>query len=863
MCRMLKFLWPCTVALGLAALLMGGGIVRAQAQAQDDPTFDEVTVTGQAVPGAVLGDIPPENSLTPRDIRMYGVGTVSELLDEIALQTTSGQSRDGAGPIVLVNGRRISGVNEVSDLPTEAILRLDILPEEVALKYGYSSDQKVVNIILRRRFAAVTSEGSVGASTEGGDERARGNGTLTRIRDNRRLNAALSAQTQSSITEAQRGITPATSGPASDPVYRTLQPNRDNYSANAVYATPLSNTVSASTNLTASHGTARSLNGLALSSLEPLERLATSTSLHLGTTLNADLPGSWRVSLVGALDHSDSDTDTDRLINPAAGTFGVDKARARNDSADGSVLATRRLLRLPAGDTLISLQGGLQASRTRSTTTGLRSQPTQSLSRSSSNARMSLDLPVTKRGGWGGAIGSLTANLNAAATRTSQFHTLTTYGYGLNWSPASSLSVIAAISEDRRAPSAQQLVSPTLTVVGTSVYDYLTGQSVLVSSTTGGNPLLKADDRRTFKLGATLKPFVNHDFTLTANYSESRTKNAILGLSGISESLEAAFPDRFERDAEDQLVSIDTRPVNVAAQKRSNLRWGFNLTQVLRQPQRPLFGNRPQFANRPPFANRAQPSIRPQAANAPDTAPAGAAAPPDVANTPPGGGDADPSTDEVIVSGRRVQNDDGPGSGNRGFRPRPGGFGGGLGGRRGGPGGGGPGGGGFGRGAGRGGFGGDDGARLQLSVYHTWLLHNDIILRDGRASIDLLNGGTIGGSPPSRHLVQVNGGVTDNGIGLRLTGEWRSAGRADLAGSVGELHFGSLGTLDLRAFTDLGQRLPMKTWARGLRATLTVQNLLNERQKVTNEAGVVPQAYQPGYLNPTGRAVLLAVRKIF
>lgn len=862
MCRMFKPLKLRTLALGFAALFIYTSF--ACAQAQQDPTFDEVTVTGQAVPGAVIGDIPPENSLTPRDIRMYGVGTVSELLDEIALQTTSGQSRDGAGPVVLVNGRRISGVNEVSDLPTEAILRLDILPEEVALKYGYSSDQKVVNIILRRRFAAITSEGSVGASTEGGDERARGNGTLTRIRDNQRLNVAVAAQTQSSITEAQRDIAPATSGPESNPAYRTLQPSRDSYSANAVYAMPVSKTVSASSNLTATHTTSRSLNGLAPSTpAEPLDRLSTSTSLHLGTTLNADLPNSWRISLVGALDHSDSNTDTERLINPAAAALGLDKARARNDGADASVLANRKLFRLPAGDMLLSLQGGFQASRTRSETTGFRSQPAQSLSRSSSNARVSLDLPITKRGAWGGAIGSLTANLNAAATRTSQFHTLSTSGYGLNWSPTSNLSLIAAISEDRRAPSAQQLVSPTLTVFGTSVYDYLTGQSVLVTSTSGGNPLLKADDRRTFKLGATVKPFVDHDFTVTANYSESRTRNAIMGLSGISESLEAAFPDRFERDDDDQLISIDTRPVNVAAQKRSNLRWGFNLTQVLRQPQRPQFGNRPQFANRP------RPSARPQPSNLPDNpAPASDAPPPDATsaasagNAAPVGGEADPSTDEVVVSGRRVQNDDASAFGNRGFRPRPGGFGGGFGGRRGGPGGGGPGG--FGRG-GRGGnaFGGDDGARLQLSVYHTWLLRNEIVLRDGLAPIDLLNGGTVGGSPPSRHLVQVNGGVTDNGIGIRLTGEWRSAGRADMAGSIGDLHFGALGTLDLRVFTDLGQRLPTKTWARGFRATLTVQNLFNDRQKVINDAGVVPQAYQLGYLNPTGRAVLLAVRKIF
>ncbi|WP_256869409.1 hypothetical protein [Sphingobium lactosutens] len=99
----------------------------------------------------MIGDIPAENQLNRADIDAYGVGKISELLDEIVAQTQSNQGRSDDGPVVLVNGKRVSGVNEVSDLPTEAILRLDILPEEVALKYGYDAQRKVVNIICPAR----------------------------------------------------------------------------------------------------------------------------------------------------------------------------------------------------------------------------------------------------------------------------------------------------------------------------------------------------------------------------------------------------------------------------------------------------------------------------------------------------------------------------------------------------------------------------------------------------------------------------------------------------------------------------------------------------------------------------------------
>jgi len=169
-----------------------------------------------------------------------------------------------------------------------------------------------------------------------------------------------------------------------------------------------------------------------------------------------------------------------------------------------------------------------------------------------------------------------------------------------------------------------------------------------------------------------------------------------------------------------------------------------------------------------------------------------------------------------------------------------------------------------------GGFGGggamrgaDDGARLQLSIYHTWIFRDEVTLRNGLAPIDLLDGNTLGGPPPSRHQVQINGGVTDNGVGIRLTGQWRSTARVDdQVSPAGDLRFGSLATFNLRLFADVGQRLPKEKWASGMRVTLAVQNIFNDRQRVTDDTGATPLAYQPGYLDPVGRAVLLTVRKL-
>ena len=129
-----------------------------EAEEEGEEAEPDVVVTARREPGKVIGDIPPDQQLSPADIRSYGVSSVSDLLTELAPQTTSGR---GGSPVILLNGRRIAGFQEIRDLPTEAIQRVDIFPEEVALKYGYRADQKVVNFVLRPRFRSLAAEAVV------------------------------------------------------------------------------------------------------------------------------------------------------------------------------------------------------------------------------------------------------------------------------------------------------------------------------------------------------------------------------------------------------------------------------------------------------------------------------------------------------------------------------------------------------------------------------------------------------------------------------------------------------------------------------------------------------------------------------
>ena len=113
------------------------------APSAEPPMVDEygdeeeaIVVTGARPRGSVVGDIPPEDTLDSRDVRATGATNITELLDALAPQIGSTQGRGGGSPVLLLNGQRISGFRELRDIPTEAISRVDILPEEVALKYG-------------------------------------------------------------------------------------------------------------------------------------------------------------------------------------------------------------------------------------------------------------------------------------------------------------------------------------------------------------------------------------------------------------------------------------------------------------------------------------------------------------------------------------------------------------------------------------------------------------------------------------------------------------------------------------------------------------------------------------------------------
>ena len=804
-----------------------------QEEAMDEYGGEDIVVMGQKPRGSVVGDIPPENVLDPRDIRATGATSVNELLDSLASQIGSARGRSSGRPITLLNGQRISGFREIRDLPPEAIERMEILPEEVALKYGYSADQRVVNIVLRRRFNSTNVETRGQAATDGGYLNGRVEAGRLIIVDGSRTSISFKAEGNSALFEDERDIAlqPVESQP--EPVdprpFRTLVGSGNDLRLTATHNRTILGDVSATINGEAERITGKSRLGvptatldddgteilLAFPQLGALIRNSKAESLSLGTALNWD-SGKWRWSSTGTADYSHSVSNTDNgpdLGNAQArldsgdptfdplgdlGSMGLlprDRSRSNRYTLALDGTATGPLVALPAGDATATFRVsvGNTGIDSEATTDGFFTE--SDLSRTALLGAANIDLPVAKRSS---AIGRLTANLNGSATHLSDFGTITTVGAGLSWTPVERLNLTVSWNREEGPPSLQQLGDPLIETPNVSFFDFATGETVQVTTFTGGNPDLLADTRDVLKIGGNWKPFDETDLRLRAEYVRQTIDDPQGNVSGASETLEAAFPDRFVRDENGTLVAVDLRPVNFQESRRDTIRWGFDFTK-------PLKSKPPSEAARAAFRERLAAQR--------------------------GQGDQPPPPPEGGAQGA------GPGSGEGGPR----GFGGGR----------------FG--------GGRQGGRLTFSLTHQLNLVDEVTIAEGVPELDYLHGepiGQTGGRP--RHEVQFETGYYNNGYGARLQGNWRSGTEVD--SSSGDLEFSPYFDLDLRLFANLGENLDLVSkhpFVRGASVRFDINDIFNNRPKVSDEAGLTPLSYQPDLLEPIGRTVGITFRKLF
>ena len=870
---------------------------------------NDITVTGQRLRGEVEGNIRPEQRLDENAIRSYGATSIGELVEALAPQTRSGRGRQGGQPVILLNGQRISGFGEIRELPPEAIERVDILPEEAALNYGYRPDQRVINIVLKENFRALTIAGGFGFATAGGQNSTDLNSTITRISRTDRWSVDARYQRSGALLERERDllqsppavpfdllgnvgsspfnptaeVDPALSALAGQPVtvagvpvsaatgapglaafvpganhpnvtdlgqYRTLLPATETFNINGTYSRRFGR-IGASINARFNRVTSESRLGLPSLTLTvpdgnpfspfsqdvslfryadgagPLLRESETNTGHAGLALDSNI-GRWRWNFTANYDLVKTDTRTDTSLDPAAIQARLDandpsfnpfapldpsllvlrpedRAQSTNKSGDAQLVLNGSPFSLPGGPvtTSVTFQGTTLDLSSETFRAGVVT--SRDLSRDRGAMLGSIDLPITsRREGFLSKIGDISFNFNFEVEHLSDFGTMRTLGYGVRWSPIDILDLAVSITDEDGAPSVSQLGDPTLVTPNVRVFDFVRGETVDVTSISGGNPLLSGDNRHVFGVRANLRLLGGGgpgqpNLSLTANYTENRIDNPISSFPVATAEIEAAFPGRFLRGPDGRLLQIDTRPVNFARSERSELRWGFSFQQ--------------------PFA------------------------------PPPGA-----ATPGIPGLGGRGRGGRGAGAGGRG------------------PGGGGRGGRGGGFGGRGGGFGGPGGGGIQVSLFHTWRFTDNVLIRPGVPELDYLDGSAFsgrGGRP--RHELELSAGIFRNGFGGFVQANWNSGTTVDGGpiaggGTSSTLHFSSFSTINLNLFADLSQRAALiarHPWLKGTRLFIGVQNLFDTHLGVRDESGAVPVSYQPDYLDPLGRSVRFGIRKLF
>jgi hypothetical protein len=812
----------------------------AEPDEAEAPPPGDIVVVAERIRGEVDTPLPPIVTLGEEDIAAYGASSLQSLLAALAPQIGSGRGRGDGAPAVLLNGLRVASFREIRSIPPEAIRRVEVLPEDVALKYGFRPDSRVVNFILKDSFRSFGSETEAKLPGAGGFSDLSEEMTLTRIEKASRLNLTGTLERRTALTEAERGIVQSSSaGTArvgSDPAqgdYRTLLADARSAVLNGTWAKSLGTGASLTLNGLVQRNDNRSLNGLNTVVLTapdgslvqrntltpaPLASRTVTDTVSAGATLNMPV-GAWQLAWTADGTHVATTTTIDQRADLAGLQVMVDQgalsatgalpasailplpagiARSKSDTATTLATMTGTPLRLPAGASALTLKAGFAYNGLRSSDSRQLGAPAN-LKRGDAQAGFSLDLPITsRREHFGAALGDLSLNLNAEAHRLSDFGGLTAWGAGLTWAPTAKLTFAANTIASEKAPGLANLGAPVTVTTGVALYDFARGESVLATVITGGNPALKKERQRDIKLSANWDLPIGKESALLLEYFRNRSLDTTNAFPLLTPDVEAAFPGRVTRDASGRIVAVDQRAVTFAETTGSRLRASLN------------FGG--SF------------------------------------------GKADPNAQRSAFAGMR-----GPGR-PRGGATVGGGTGGGPGAR--------PAGGGGGSGGGRGGFSADGRGHWNLSLAYTEEIDETARIVPGGRVLDLLGGDALSGAGIARRSATLEGGGFYRGFGLRIAGTYAGATHVDGASVPGSsrLDFGALATLNVRGFIDLG-RMPKliarAPFFKGTRIALGVNNLFDGVQKVTDASGMTPLRYQRGYLNPEGRVFSIELRKQF
>lgn len=876
-------------------------------EAEDAVDLGTVNVAGSRPRGGVDSDIPPDLVLSAEEIQAYGASSISELLTYLEPVTRS--SRGSGQPVMLVNGRRISGFREIQGLPPEAIERVDILPEEVALEYGYRADQRVVNFVLKSDFRSVTTQVEGRVPTAGGRTTTGVDANILRISGAQRWSMEMEYDRATPLFESERdlirdpGSTPfdLIGNISGDPFGTEIDPALSGQVGTVATIAPVPTAGFTLNDFAAAYGDPRTGDLGAYRTL-----MSATESTEVGGTIKNDLNGTTQITFSGSLEDNSSRSFNGLpgvvLTLPETNSFSpfaddvlayryIDDAASLGRQTDSLTASAGVLLDGFLGEDWRWTWAGNYDRVETDTITG------RGYDEAGFQARLNADDPTANPFA-PLAPADFTLTPNDTANSVSQVLSTEVVLNGDIWDlPAGGVSSTIKFGADTRSLDSVSVRSG-LTTERSQSRDRYNGQAsfnIPIASTRaevlpmlgdmslnlnlGHEDLSDFGGLSSLGLGLNWTPVEKVSFLFSFTDEQGAPSIGQLNDPVISTpnvpvfdfaTGETVFISRIEGgnpdlDAENRRIwkaGITLNPFTdedlriSSTWTRNTIEDSINSFPTITSE---LEAALPGRFTRDPGGNLVSIDARPlnfARTEREDIRTGFNFSKAFGTPTPQPEGEAGaqrgprPGGGPVVIRGG---DGDGP-RGDRGGERRAGGdgptirMGGGPGGR-----------------GGRGGGMQPGQGRFMVSIYHTYRLQDEILIADGLPVLDLLDGAATsgrGGSP--RHELSGQLGVFKNGMGAFVNANWRDETRID-GGTGPDLNFSDLTTVNLNVFIDLGAQaswVEKYPWLKGARLQLGVRNLFDSRTEVTSSAGDTPLNYQPDYLDPEGRSIGISLRKI-
>lgn len=822
-----------------------GDAAAQSAEEREASAGQRIIVIGNRAIVGTLADVPPEQTFEGGDITGYGASTVSEALDD--LQRENGDVQ----PAFLVNGRPVSDLNDINDLPVEAIERIETLPRGSAAKVGGRAGERAYNVVLKKSLRRLTATASHEMATEGGWANDRGEAIFTILSGNDRFNLTVRGADSDILFESERNVTSRSQSAPFAPLGNIIPVSGSEIDPPLSQLAGQPVTVAGVPSGAARPSLAdfaRTANQANPSTIENFRSLRGATRPIEASLIGSKELTSWlSVSVNGRFAWTRSDS-----------LFGLPSARF-TIAASNAFTPFSRTVRLALNDPSRPL-----ASRYEIQSQSLNA--TFNATFGTWNAALFADWDRRENSNDFQFTGALPANLATLADTTNPFGGTLASAIPVDNRLTSSVFETGQVTFEANGPLFGGLAGPVTArmTVSAQTLDFLTEDNTgtdrferdEISGRIGANiPLTGRSGTASFLPGIGSTD-LDLDYTALdqgrfgslTRWSVALNWQPAQWLRVVGRSTRDDFPIPPESLSAPLIVTPNVPYFDPLRGVTSDVTSVTGGAQGLRNEQRraravavtlsPLRKYRTQFD-----IEYSEDRFLDQIGSLPFPSSA-------VVNAFPDRFVRDAAGNLVLVDSRSVNFDNQRTSqlrfGGRftipleakkpltrdaeGRRRRPAQL------------------------------------NLQAAASHTVVLSSKATIREGLPVVDLFEGGGLGvGGAVVRHLSNVNLGLFKGESGLRV--EYSRRGRSTLVfgpdNDPEPLTFGALSTVDLRAIANLGQHFPKSGVLKDLRVTATVRNLFNRRQSVADQAGTTPQAYEPARRDPIGRTFLIELRKAF